>query len=112
MNKPNEIKRWMDEDQARATELLLSLTGNRRVGAFVPHDMLAILVLLAKRSTAYTDYPFAEAQGMKKVVEEALSLCDPVAHEYIENAMADYHAHVEAFVNEEKPRVVPTPLHG
>ena len=112
MSQKNEIRRWMDEDRARETELQLSLTGNRRVGAFVPHDMLAILVLLAKRSTGYSDYPFAAAQEMKKIVEEALGLCDPVAHEYIENAMADYHAHVEAFVNEEKSRAVPTALHG
>ena len=112
MSNSNEIRRWMDEDCAREKELQLSLVGNPRVGAFVSHDMLAILVLLAKRSTAYSDYPFEAAQGMKKIVEEALSLCDVTAHEYIENAMADYHAHVEAFKNEEISRAVPTTLHS
>jgi hypothetical protein len=112
MTEQNEIRRWMAEEGLRERELQLSLTGNPRVGAFVPHDMLAILVLLAKRSSAYSDYPFEAAQEMRKVVEEALSLCDPVAHEYIENVMADYHAHVAAFINEEKSCAVPTPLHG
>jgi len=112
MTNRDEIGRWVAEEGARERELLLSLTGNNRVGAFVPHDMLAILVLLAKRSSVYSDYPFEAAQEMRKLVEEALSLCDPVAHEYIENAMADYHAHVAAFINEEKSRAVPTPLHG
>lgn len=112
MSKNTEIKRWIAEAGARATEFNLSLTGNPRVGAFVDHDTLAVLVLMARRSLAYQDYPFGYAEELRTRVENAMALVDERAYEYIENAMADYHAHVEAFMAEEKAGAVPAAQHG
>lgn len=112
MDTNSEIRRWVAEEGARQKEFQLAMTGNPRIGAFVDHDMLAVLVLLAKRSQAYHDYPYEFAEKMRAVVEAALELTDERAHEYIENAMADYHALVESLVTEEKARAVPTPQHS
>lgn len=112
MDTNSEIKRWVAEEGARQKEFQLAMTGNPRVGAFVDHDMLAVLVLLAKRSLAYYDYPYEFAEGMRATVEAALSLTDERAHEYIENATADHHALVERVTAEEKARAVPTAQHS
>lgn len=111
MPKSTEIQRWIAEAGARAKEFELALTGNPRVGAFVDHDTLAVLVLMARRSLAYQDYPFEYAEAMRARVAAAMALTDERAYEYIENAMADHHAHVEAFVAEEEAGAVPTTQH-
>lgn len=107
-----ETNRWMDERGARDIEFALAMTGNPRVGAFVDHDTLAVLVLMAKRSLAYQDYSFEVAEGMRKRVAAAQELTDVRAFEYIENAMADHYAHVQAWVAEEKESAVPAAQHG
>lgn len=112
MTKSTEVKRWIAEAGAREIEFELAMTGNPRIGAFVSHDTLAVLVLMAKRSLAYQDYPFEFAEVLRARVEDALSLTDERAHEYIENAMADHYSHVQAWAAEEKDRAVLAAQHG
>lgn len=112
MGANKETERWMSEAGARAKEFALSMTGNPHVGAFVDHDTLAVLVLHAKQSLAYHDYPFEVAEQMRKRVAAAQELTDERAFEYIENAMADRYAHVQAWAAEEKEGAVPTAQHG
>ena len=112
MGTNKETKRWMDETQARSIEFALTLSSPRNVGAFVDHNTLAVLVLLAKRSLAYQDYTFEFAERLREMVDDALFLTDERAHDYIENAMADHYAHVQAWVEEEKEGAVPAAQHG
>lgn len=112
MSANKETERWLDETCARDIEFALALNGNPRVGAFVDHDTLAVLVLLSRRSLAYQDYSLEVAERMRGRVEAAQALTDGRAFEYIENAMADHYAHVQAWVAEEKEGVVPAAQHG
>lgn len=94
MTKSEVMAQWEAGKGARVTELTLALTGNPRERVAISVDTLAVLVLLAKRSSIWLDYGISSKSFFDCAVEEALCLCDERAHEVIENQCADYHAHV------------------
>lgn len=94
MTKTEALAGWRADSGARTKELLLALTGNPSERVAVPVDLLALLVVQAKRSSLWLDYEYGLKEKFDLANDAALSLCDERAHEVIENQAADYEAYL------------------